>query len=78
MGMKISISLPASDVDILDAYARAEGLASRSAAVHRAVGLLRLPGLEDDYAAAWAEWEASGDEAAWTGVALEGLADAQG
>jgi Arc/MetJ-type ribon-helix-helix transcriptional regulator len=74
--MKLSISLPEEDVAALDEYARACGLPSRSAAVRRAVGLLRHPGLEQDYAAAWEEWDASGERAAWDVTAADGLADA--
>lgn len=74
--MKLSVSLPDEDVTALDAYARAAGLKSRSAAVHHAIGLLRSPDLEDDYTAAWDEWEASGDAAAWEATAADGLADA--
>ncbi len=32
--MKVSVSLPDSDVDFLDTYASTQGLASRSAALH--------------------------------------------
>ncbi|MDT4915571.1 MAG: hypothetical protein QOI15_1075 [Pseudonocardiales bacterium] len=74
--MKLSVSLPDDDVRILDEYARAEGLASRSAAVQRAIRMLRHPAIEEDYAAAWDEWVASGDEAAWETTAADGLADA--
>ena len=74
--MKISVSLPASDVELLDSYARAAGLPSRSAAVHRAVALLAVPDLEDDYAAAWDEWEGSADHGAWESAASDGLIDA--
>lgn len=63
--MKLSVSLPDEDVAVLDEFARRRGLASRSAAVHHAVALLRHPDLEDDYTRAWAEWAASGDEALW-------------
>jgi hypothetical protein len=52
-------------VAVLDEYARTSGLKSRSAAVQHAIGLLRHPELERDYAAAWAEWESSGEQAAW-------------
>ena len=38
--MKVSVSLPDEDVEFLDAYARSQGLASRSATVHKAVRLL--------------------------------------
>ncbi|MES2093929.1 MAG: ribbon-helix-helix domain-containing protein [Actinomycetota bacterium] len=74
--MKISVSLPDEDVAVLDEFARAAGLSSRSAAVHHAVRLLRLPELEHDYEAAWNEWEASGDQAAWSVTSTDGIADA--
>ena len=74
--MKISISLPDVDVAVLDEFARTAGLPSRSAAVHHAVRMLRLPELEQDYEAAWNEWDASGDYAAWSVTAADGIADA--
>lgn len=74
--MKLSVSLPDEDVAILDEFARTAGLPSRSAALHHAVGMLRLPGLERDYEAAWDEWEASGDHAAWDATAADGITDA--
>lgn len=74
--VKLSISLSDEDVTLLDEYARSAGLASRSAAVQRAIRLLRNENLEDDYAAAWDEWDASGGRAAWEGVVADGLADA--
>ncbi len=40
------------------------------------VRMLRLPDLEQDYEAAWQEWEASGDQAAWSATAADGIADA--
>lgn len=74
--MKLSISLSDDDVAVLDEFARTAGLPSRSAAVHHAVRMLRLPDLEQDYEAAWQEWETSGDEAAWSVSATDGVADA--
>ena len=71
--MKLSVSLPEEDVAILDEFARTAGLPSRSAALHHAVRMLRLPELEHDYEAAWQEWEASGDQAAWDVTAADGL-----
>ena len=73
--MKLSISLPDEDVAILDEFARSAGLPSRSAALRHAVRLLRLPDLEQDYEAAWEEWEASGDQAAWSVTSADGIAD---
>ena len=67
--MKISVSLPDEDIAALDEHARRLGLRSRSAAVHQAVRLLRSAELEDDYVAAWEEWEHSGERDAWEAVA---------
>ena len=44
--------------------------------MHHAVRMLRLPHLEDDYAAAWAEWQASGEHEAWDVAADDGFTDA--
>lgn len=74
--MKLSISLSEAEVAALDKYARAAGLPSRSAAIQQAIRLLGDPELEDSYAAAWEEWEASGEAAAWESTAADGLADA--
>ena len=74
--MKLSISLPDEDVAALDEYAHSAGITSRSAAIQRAIRLLAQPRLDDAYAAAWEEWEASGDAAAWDETTADGLADA--
>lgn len=63
--MKLSISLPDDDVAVLDRYAEAAGLSSRSAAIQQAIRMLGDPELDDAYAAAWEEWETSGDADAW-------------
>lgn len=76
--MKLSVSLSEDDVAVLDEYMRANGLPSRSAAVQRAIRLLRHTDLEQDYAAAWQEWESSGERGAWERVTGDGLADAAG
>ena len=74
--MKLSVSLPAEDVAILDEFARTAGLASRSAALRHAVRMLRLSELEQDYEAAWTEWESSDDHQAWEATVADGVADA--
>lgn len=74
--MKLSVSLPNEDVAILDEFARTSGLPSRSAALHHAVRMLRPPGLEQDYEAAWQEWDSSGDQEAWSATAADRVADA--
>lgn len=71
--MKVSVSLPADDVEFLDTYAQAQGYDSRSAVVHRAVALLRAGELADAYEDAWESWTASADAAAWDVVAADGL-----
>jgi len=71
--MKLSVSLPDEDVAYLDAYARGEGLPSRSAALHRAVRLLRSSALGTEYADAWLEWEEGGDAGDWEGALGAGL-----
>ena len=47
--MKVSVSLPDEDVEFLDAYADAQGFASRSAVLHKAVRLLRASELGPAY-----------------------------
>ncbi|MGL5819411.1 MAG: ribbon-helix-helix domain-containing protein [Phycicoccus sp.] len=74
--MKLSISLPPEDVAALDRYAKAAGVTSRSAAIQRAIRQLSRPELDDAYAAAWDEWEASGDASAWEETSADGVTDA--
>lgn len=74
--MKLSVSLTSEDVAVLDEYVRSSGLPSRSAALQHAIRMLRHADLEHDYAAAWDEWTASGEQAAWDGTSADGLADA--
>lgn len=74
--MKLSVSLSEEDVAALDDYARTAGLRSRSAALQQAIRLLRHADLEQDYVAAWDEWDASGERAAWERVTGHGLVDA--
>jgi Arc/MetJ-type ribon-helix-helix transcriptional regulator len=71
--MKVSVSLPGEDVQFLDAYAREQGLESRSAAVHRAVRLLRTAELGGTYEAAWDEWAAQDDDGLWDSTTGDGL-----
>lgn len=71
--MKVSVSLPADDIDFLDDYAKGHGVVSRSAVLHRAIRLLRATQLEDAYAEAWDEWRESGEASAWEATASDGL-----
>ena len=70
--MKISMSLPEEDVTFLDTYALERGLPSRSAALHKAVRLLRATGLSAAYEGAWAEWS-NEEQEIWEPTASDGL-----
>lgn len=74
--MKLSISLSEEDVAALDRYVQAAGVPSRSAAIQRAIRMLQDPELEDAYAAAWDEWQGSGEATAWDVTTADGLAHA--
>jgi Arc/MetJ-type ribon-helix-helix transcriptional regulator len=71
--VKVSISLSSDDVDFLDRYAADHGEPSRSAAVQRAIRMLRASELQDAYIDAWAEWESNGEAEVWEAVVADGL-----
>ena len=71
--MKVSVSLPGEDVQFLDEYTKEQGLESRSAALHRAVRLLRTAELGATYEAAWGEWAAHDDGTLWESTTGDGL-----
>jgi Arc/MetJ-type ribon-helix-helix transcriptional regulator len=71
--VKVSVSLPDEDVEFLDAYARSQGIESRSAVVHKAVRLLRASELGPAYEDAWQEWAAGDDAEAWDSAVSDGL-----
>lgn len=70
--MKVSVSLPEDDIEFIDSYAKEQGH-SRSSAIHRAVTMLRAAQLGPAYAAAFDEWETSGDAEAWDAVTGDGI-----
>jgi len=63
--MKVSVSIPDEDVEFLDNYAETHQVPSRSAALHRAIRLLRASELSEDYAAAFNEWADDPANDAW-------------
>lgn len=63
--MKVSVSVPDEDIEFLDNYAKTHHVASRSAALQRAIRLLRASELTDSYAAAFTEWSDDADRTAW-------------
>lgn len=71
--MKLSVSVPQTDVEFIDSYASSHGVESRSGVVQRALTLLRAADLEADYAAAFVEWEDSGEAELWDTVVGDGL-----
>lgn len=68
--MKISVSLPEADVEFLDRFADEHG-ETRSAALRRAVTVLRHRDLGDQYEAAWD----SDNVEEWDAVAGDGLTE---
>ncbi len=70
--MKLSVSLPASDVEFVDHYLAEHGGGSRSAVLREALRLLRERELGDAYEAAWDEW-AEGDGKLWKSTIGDGL-----
>lgn len=73
--MKVSVSLPDDDLAFLDQYVRKSGLESRSAALQKAVRMLRTSELRQAYAAAWEEFDPAGDAALWETTIGDGLQD---
>ncbi len=71
--MKLSVSLPVDDVEYLDEYVRTQGLASRSAALQKAVRLLRASELGAAYEDAWNDWVRSGEAELWDAATADGL-----
>ena len=71
--MKVSVSLPDEDLAFLDKYTKDTGLESRSAALQKAVRLLRTAELSAAYAAAWEEFDPHGDAALWETTVGDGI-----
>ena len=71
--MKVSVSLREKDVEYLDDYARERRLGSQSAALRKAVRLLRAAESGAEYESAWDEWQRSDDAETWDRTAGDGL-----
>ena len=69
--MKVSVSIPDEDVEFLDNYTKTHRIASRSAALHRAIRLLRASELGDAYAAAFTDWTDDPANDAWDNVVAD-------
>jgi Arc/MetJ-type ribon-helix-helix transcriptional regulator len=71
--VKLSVSLRDDDVEFLDDYVQRSGAGTRSAAIQRAIRLLRASDLESEYAQAIDEWLASGEAESWEPSTGDGL-----
>lgn len=69
--MKVSVSIPDEDVEFLDNYTKTHQIGSRSAALHRAIRLLRASELGDAYAAAFTEWADDAANDAWDNAVVD-------
>ena len=69
--MKVSVSVPDEDIEFLDNYAKTHQVASRSAALQRAIRLLRATELGGAYASAFSDWADSPDGDAWDTTAAD-------
>ena len=72
--MKVSVSLSDEDLQFVDEQTQEGSFSSRSAAVQAGIRLLRERQYIDSYAAAWDEWDTSGDSALWDSPSADGLA----
>jgi Arc/MetJ-type ribon-helix-helix transcriptional regulator len=70
--VKLSVSLPDEDVEMIDRYRAEHGDPSRSAVVQRALALLRAIELADHYAVAWSAWDRE-DADDWDVTVADGL-----
>jgi hypothetical protein len=71
--VKVSVACRARTSRFLDAYAKEQRLDSRSAALHRAIRILRTAEIASAYEAAWEEWATEGDATAWEPTTGDGL-----
>jgi metal-responsive CopG/Arc/MetJ family transcriptional regulator len=71
--MKLSVSIPEDDLTFLDQYIEKLGIPSRSAAVQKAIRLLRTAELAEAYEAAYEEWHGSEDAMLWDRTVGDGI-----
>ncbi len=69
--MGSNLSIPEEDVEFLDNYTKTHKIESRSAALHRAIRLLRASELGDAYAAAFSEWADDPANDAWDNAVVD-------
>ncbi|GLZ36917.1 antitoxin [Actinokineospora sp. NBRC 105648] len=75
--MKLSVSLPEEDVRFIDEYSSRVDVVhvaavNRSSVIQIAIGLLRESSMREEYAEAFAEWDAAEDAPLWDATAADG------
>ncbi|VAW00788.1 hypothetical protein MNBD_ACTINO02-1992 [hydrothermal vent metagenome] len=76
--MRVRESFPDDDVAFLDECVRNQGLGSRSAAVQKAVRMVRSAELVDPYAEAFDAWEQSDEADLWGALAGDEMSPHRG
>ena len=71
--MKLSVSLPPSDVEFVDQYLADHGEASRSAVFRKALEMLREREIIESYKVAWDHWVEDGEEGLWDRAVGDGI-----
>ena len=71
--MKLSVSLPPTDVEFVDQYLAEHGERSRSAVVRKALELLREQAIGEMYEIAWRQWVEDGEDKIWDLTVGDGL-----
>jgi Arc/MetJ-type ribon-helix-helix transcriptional regulator len=72
--MKISISLQDEVVEYVDSCVKLQRAANRSAAIQKAIRLMKMMEMAPQYQAEWQEWEKSEDAGLWDNALSDGLA----
>jgi Arc/MetJ-type ribon-helix-helix transcriptional regulator len=75
--MELSISLPDSQVELLDRIIANRGISSRSAAIQQGVELFLHEVTVSQYRLAFLEWAESGEAEVWNCVVGDGLDDSE-
>lgn len=71
--MKLSVSLPPTDVEFVDQYLAEHGERSRSAVMRKALELLREQAIGEMYDVAWRQWVEDGEDKIWDLAVGDGL-----
>jgi antitoxin ParD1/3/4 len=70
---KLSVSLDPRKLEFISKYQQTHGVRTKSEVVERAIKLLEHQELKTQYAQAYSEWAASGEETVWDVTSADGL-----